>query len=200
MNATNQQTDLNNKPRGQLKLLAIMSVVALPIFTAWVMAKFDIGIPDTQKNKSDLVEPVVTAEDWDMPLEPVGYGAPWRLVVTSAEECTDTCMELVHEARQINVALGREAGRVVHVLASGQAQPAGLSERLQNDFPRLEYSTLSTDAYFRSLNEHPESWRQGAQLWVIDPLGRIVLHQDPDEPGKQLLDDLKHLLKVSKVG
>ncbi|QJD59747.1 hypothetical protein HG264_12940 [Pseudomonas sp. gcc21] len=196
----NQHTELNNKPRGQLKLLAIISVVALPIVAAWVMAKFDIGIPDTQKNKSDLVEPVVTAEDWNMQLEPVGYGAPWRLVVTSADECTETCMSLVHEARQINVALGREAGRVTHVLASAQPQPAALSERLQSDFPRLEYSTLSTDAYIRSLNEHPQSWRQGPQLWVIDPLGRIVLHQDPDEPGKQLLDDLKHLLKVSKVG
>ena len=200
MNATNQQTQFDNKPRGQLKLLAIFAVVVLPIFAAWVMAKFDIGIPDSQKNKSDLVEPVVTAQDWSMQLEPVGYGAPWRLVVTSAEACSETCMELVHEARQINVALGREATRVVHVLASGQTQPAEVAERLQNEYPKLEHTTLSTDAYFRSLTEHPESWRQGAQLWVIDPLGRIVLHQDPEAPGKQLLDDLKHLLKVSKVG
>lgn len=200
MNATNQQTNVTNKPRGQLKLLAIISVVALPMIAAWAMAKFDIGIPDTRKNKSDLVEPAVTIEDWDLQLEQVGYGAPWRLVVTSAGECTDPCMALVHEARQINVALGKEASRVMHVLASGQVQPAALSERLETDFPLLERTTLSTDAYQRSLNDHPETWRQGAQLWVVDPLGRVVLHQDPDEPGKKLLDDLKHLLKVSKVG
>ena len=200
MNATNSQNELNNKPRGQLKLLAIISVVALPIFAAWAMAKFEIGIPDTQKNKSDLVEPAVTVDDWNLQVEPVGYGAPWRLVVTSTDECTETCMALVHEARQINVALGKEADRVVHVLASGQAQPAALSERLQNDFPKLVHSIMSPDAYFRSLDAHPEAWRQGAQLWVIDPLGRIVLHQAPDAPGKRLLDDLKHLLKVSKVG
>ena len=102
--------------------------------------------------------------------------------------------------RSVAKALGKEADRVMHVLASGQAQPAALSERLQNDFPKLVHSIMSPDAYFRSLDAHPEAWREGAQLWVIDPLGRIVLHQAPDAPGKRLLDDLKHLLKVSKVG
>lgn len=196
----NQQTDPATRPRGQLKLLAIMSVVALPMIAAWAMATFNVGIPDTQNNRSDLVEPAVTVEDWALQLEQVGYGAPWRLVVTSTGECTETCMELVHEARQINVALGREAARVEHVLASGQAQPAALSERLETDYPRLQRAGMNTEAYHDSLTGHPDSWRQGAQLWVIDPLGRVVLRQDPAKPGKLLLDDLKYLLKVSKVG
>ena len=109
-------------------------------------------------------------------------------------------MELIHEARQINVALGREAGRVEHLIALGAPASEDLLERFAQEYPRLEQARLDRDAYARSLSVHPEGWREGPQLWLIDPLGRVVLHQDPAAPGKQLLDDLKHLLKVSKVG
>lgn len=188
------------KPRGQLKLLAIFAIVLGPMVVAGVMAKLGVGIPEGQTNRSDLIEPAIAAQDWHLNVEPMGYGAPWRLVVTATDDCNDTCLELLHEARQINVALGREAGRVEHLLALDTPVSGELRARLERDYPRMQQRTLDADAYHRSLTAHPAEWREGAQLWLIDPLGRVVLHQAPDEPGKQLLDDLKHLLKVSKVG
>jgi hypothetical protein len=188
------------KPHGQLKLLAIFAVVLGPIFLAGLMAKLGVGIPDSQTNRSDLIEPAIVIDDWQLAIEPVGYGSPWRLVVTAAGECGQTCLKLLNEARQINVALGREAGRVEHLVALGEPVPDALRERLEREYPRMQQTGLDPDAYRRSLTSHPPEWREGAQLWLIDPLGRVVLHQAVDEPGKQLLDDLKHLLKVSKVG
>lgn len=188
------------KPASRLKLLAIFGVVALPILAAWVMAHFGIGIPTERNNRSDLVEPAMSLDDWGVILEPVGYGSPWRLAVTSAEECREQCLELIHEARQINVALGREAGRVEHVLLASLTPGPELADRLERDYPRLDQATLDASAYRNSLRSQPDTWSEGPQLWLIDPLGRVVLHQDPTQPGKRLLDDLKHLLKVSKIG
>ncbi len=199
---SNQAPDSATQPRpsGQLKLLAIIGVVVLPIVAAYVMAKLGVGIPESHTNKSNLVEPAISVEDWGASVEPLGYGSPWRLVVTTADNCDQSCLELVHEARQINVALGREAGRVEHHLWLAQDAPADLQQALARDYPRLEQGSIQTAPYHSSLANHPEDWRQGAQLWVVDPLGRVVLRQDPDKPGKQMLDDLKHLLKVSKIG
>ena len=188
------------KPRGQLKLLAIFAIVLVPMLVAGLMAKLGVGIPDSQTNRTDLIEPAISVEDWQLDIQPVGYGSPWRLVVSSPGNCEQTCLELIHEARQINVALGREAGRVEHLVALGAPASEDLLERFAQEYPRLEQARLDRDAYARSLSAHPEGWREGPQLWLIDPLGRVVLHQDPAAPGKQLLDDLKHLLKVSKVG
>ena len=188
------------KPRGQLKLLAIIAVVVGPILAAWLMVALQIGIPQTQNNQSALVEPVLSVSDWQLPLENIGYGAPWRLLVTAPAECDDACLTLVHEARQIHIATGREANRVEHVLALGQPASAQLIERLQRDYPKLEQLPLAPAAYRNSLNAHPAAWQQGAQLWVIDPLGRVVLHREQDSPGKHLLDDLRRLLKLSKIG
>lgn len=188
------------RPRGQLKLLAITAVVLGPILLAWLMVRLQIGIPQTQINHSSLVEPVLTVEDWGLPLEPVGYGAPWRLLVTAPGECEARCLELVHEARQIHIATGREADRVEHVLALGQPASGELANRLSRDYPRLQQLPLSSDSYLDGLRVHPDEWQQGAQLWVIDPLGRVVLHRDAGNPGKHLLDDLRRLLKLSKIG
>ncbi|WP_339649957.1 hypothetical protein [Halopseudomonas pelagia] len=187
------------KPRGQLKLLAIFAVVLGPILVAGVMAKMGF-MPQSNTNRSDLVEPHILLEDWQLAVEPVGYGSPWRILVTSPQDCLDACMALLHEARQINVALGREAGRVEHMLALAAQPTAALQQQLEAEYPRLSRSMLDAGAYQTSLSKHPQEWQQGPQLWVVDPLGRVVLHQDADKPGKQLLDDLKHLLKVSKVG
>lgn len=188
------------RPRGQWKMLAITAVVVGPILIAWLMVKLQIGIPQSQSNQSSLVEPILTVQDWRLPLAPVDYGAPWRLLVTAPAECADDCLALVHEARQIHIATGREADRVEHVLALGQPASEQLNSRLQREYPRLQQLPLTLDTYQRGLAEHPAEWQQGPQLWVIDPLGRVVLHRDANSPGKHLLDDLRRLLKLSKIG
>lgn len=190
----------NTGSRGQLKLLAIVAVVVGPILIAWLMVKLQIGIPQSQTNHTSLVEPALTVQDWQLELEPVGYGAPWRLLVTAPGQCTDACLALVYEARQIHIATGREADRVEHVLAVGQPVSGELASRLQQEYPQLQQLPLEPGPYRHSLGAHPADWQQGPQLWVIDPLGRVVLHRDPDNPGKHLLDDLRHLLKLSKIG
>jgi hypothetical protein len=200
MNSNTESAPPAGRAGSRMKLLAIFAVVAMPILVAWIMAKSGVGVPTERNNRSDLVEPNVTVQDWGVSIEPLGYGSPWRLAVTTVEDCQQACLDLIHEARQINVALGREAGRVEHLLLSAQLPDTELVERLERDYPRLEQSGLDPAAYQTSLRELPSGWSEGPQLWLIDPLGRVVLRQDPGQPGKRLLDDLKHLLKVSKVG
>ena len=186
--------------RGQLKLLAVFGVVVGPILVAWLMASTGMGVPEGHTNKSDLLQEDVSVQSWSSGLEPIGYGAPWRLTVTTPGECLAQCLALVHEARQINVALGREAGRVEHVLLPAQPLSAQIRERIETEFPRLAVQPLDATAYRNSLGNQPQEWRQEPQLWVVDPLGRVVLRRNPERPGRQILDDLKHLLKVSKIG
>ena len=188
------------RPRGQLKLLAVIGVVVVPILIAALMAHFGIGVPQAHSNKSALVEPAVQVSDWQLALEPIGYGAPWRLLVTHTGACERECMALIHEARQINVAVGREADRVEHVLASPVALRDDELARLETEFPRLQRTRFDSNAYLHSLQTQPDSWLIGPQLWLVVPLGRVVLHHSAGQPGKDLLDDLKRLLKLSKVG
>jgi hypothetical protein len=39
-----------------------------------------------------------------------------------------------------------------------------------------------------------------AGIYIVDPLGNLVLHYPVDASGKSVLTDLKRLLKVSQIG
>src|SRR5690554_7796844 len=80
------------KPRGQLKLLELLAAVIGPILLAWLMVKLQSGIPQSQTNHSSLVDPALSVSDWQVPVEPVGYGAPWRPLVTASAGFGVSCL------------------------------------------------------------------------------------------------------------
>jgi hypothetical protein len=41
---------------------------------------------------------------------------------------------------------------------------------------------------------------QAPQLLLVDPLGNIMMRYPASVPGGDVLDDLKHLLKISRIG
>jgi hypothetical protein len=54
---------------------------------------------------------------------------------------------------------------------------------------------LNTDAYERVLPDN-----HAPQLWIVDPLGNLVLRYPAEADGKNILIDLKQLLKISNIG
>jgi hypothetical protein len=46
----------------------------------------------------------------------------------------------------------------------------------------------------------PENSSSSFVVYVVDPLGQLVMAYDVETVGKPLLLDLKHLLKVSSIG
>jgi hypothetical protein len=46
----------------------------------------------------------------------------------------------------------------------------------------------------------PENSASPFVVYVVDPLGQLVMAYDVETIGKPLLLDLKHLLKVSSIG
>jgi hypothetical protein len=110
--------------------------------------------------------------------------------VTSADACSADCRELVYLARQIHIGLGREVTRAGHALAHGTALPSDYDAELRAAYPQLQRLPLEVARY-------PEA---GAQLWIVDPHGNLVLRYPPGSDGKQILDDLRYLLKISQIG
>ena len=77
------------------------------------------------------------------------------------------------------------------------ARPLGddFAARLEREYPQLQRYGLDADAYTRGTHD-----LSGAQLWIVDPHGNLVLRYDAKANGKQILNDLRHLLKLSKIG
>lgn len=96
----------------------------------------------------------------------------WGVLLTKQSQCEQSCEDWVHQLRQIHTALGKERQRVV--IREVDTSESSLTEQ---GFTKL-----------------------GSAVWITDPLGNLVLRYELSEPPKQLLKDLRKLLKVSRIG
>jgi cytochrome oxidase Cu insertion factor (SCO1/SenC/PrrC family) len=110
-------------------------------------------------------------------------GGTWWLWVVAPEGCAEDCETAVHQLRQLHVLLNKDADRVQRALLTRQA----IEQGLLGDYPRLEHLTGSL-----------EGLREG--VYIVDPIGNLVLFYPLSDAGKPVLEDLKKLLKLSQIG
>ncbi|MDT4860191.1 hypothetical protein FQZ97_947370 [compost metagenome] len=127
-------------------------------------------------------------------MQDVVPGETWQLLVTAPGGCLEDCQQLVYVARQIHIGLGRDASRANHALAVTEV-PADYAVKLEQEYPQLKRHGLDGTAYGKATGN-----LGGAQLWIVDPHGNLVLRYDGKTRGKQILNDLRHLLKLSNIG
>ena len=192
--------------RGQLWLLVVIFFV--PLVTAFIVY-YGVGWrPSGTTNKGDLISPArplptnVLVDAQDQPLEPNYLKGKWSLVYIGDGQCDARCREALTLTRQTRLALNDDAQRVQRVLLSTahccdlaylNKEHGGLilarveeaSDRaLLNEFPRYEDVPVET----------------AGRIYVVDPLGNLMMSYAPDAPQKGVLEDLRKLLKLSHIG
>lgn len=178
------------RARGRLQLILILLVVLGPMLLATFMYKLQFWVPEGRSyhgvmigNGESRADIGITAQD-----------DRWQLLVSAPEACADECEQLVYLARQIQIGLGRDASRASHALAVDQALSADYQALLEREYPQLQRYPLDSQRYLQKVKE------PGPQLWIVDPHGNLVLRYDAKVNGKHVLDDLRHLLKLSNIG
>ena len=119
----------------------------------------------------------------------------WQLLVTAPSACAAECRQLVYLARQLQIGLGRDASRASHALASALPIGADYDAKLKAEYPQLQRYPLDLTTFGKAAAAPGE-----AQLWIVDPHGNLVLRYDTTVKGKDLLNDLRQLLKLSNIG
>ena len=180
-----------NRRKGRLQLLLIVLGVVGPMILATGMYKFQFWVPEGRSYHGELIGNGQTRAD-------LGVQAQedrWQLLVTAPKACSVDCQQLVYLARQIQIGLGRDAGRASHALAVTQPLNSDYETKLQREYPQLQRYSLDSQIYTKGAQSN-----DSPHLWIIDPHGNLVLRYDPSVKGKDLLNDLRHLLKLSNIG
>ena len=133
-----------------------------------------------------------------------GFRKIWSLVYLPEGVCGESCEQNFYHMRQIRLALNNRMNRVQRVTVMEAADQ--LSDELLAAHLGLKVLTGNDEKIFALRNQikAAEQERNMQQLpdaiYVIDPFGNVMMRFPPDlEPGK-MLKDLKHLLKVSRIG
>ncbi|WP_253434360.1 hypothetical protein [Pseudomonas migulae] len=177
--------------KGRLQLLLIVLGVIGPMILATGMYKLQFWVPEGRSYHGELIGNGQTRAD-------LGVQAQedrWQLLVTAPKECSVDCQQLVYLARQIQIGLGRDAGRASHALAAAQPLNSDYDAKLTREYPQLQRYPMDLTTFSKTTGD-----QSVPQLWIIDPHGNLVLRYDPTVKGKDLLNDLRHLLKLSNIG
>lgn len=178
--------------RNRWVLLGIAGVAVVPLVAAyWLYHASRAEGPWSTTNRGALVEPHLALDDLDLTsaddqASPES-GRLWQLLAVSEGDCAGACASALHQLKQLHVLLNKDASRVRRVLAFAGPAPEGRIAELKQRYPELHYALLPTG-------------RVEDGVFIVDPLGNLVLYYRFDQAGRPMLDDLKRLLRISQIG
>ena len=191
-------TQLTQKPsRHRVTLLAMFAITVLPFGLAALYYEHitgDESIP-TSNNGKFLKPPAQLSE---LRLQSIAGGEltprKWRLLLYRPGQCGGVCATAERNLRALPLLVGRDAARVQIALVATDATTNATTNATTDaatQFPGAAITVLRAAGHVQGIDEG---------LLLADPLGNVVLWYSYAQVGKPLLEDLRHLLKVSEFG
>lgn len=159
--------------------------------------------PGGHVNAGELITPARPLPALALPLLGEGTTGPnflkgkWTLLYVGKGECTESCRRELYDTRQIRIALDRDMDRVQRVLvAEGGCCDARF---LHDEHPDL-IAIRATPATAPLLALLPQDGSAAPRVYLIDPLGNLMMFYGAEVKPKGMLEDLKRLLRLSSIG
>jgi len=128
---------------------------------------------------------------------PALFHGKWMLVYVGDGRCDSSCRQSLYVMRQTRLALGTEMTRVARVFLVSSHCCA--KEYLAREQAGIAAFDAGSTGGTRLLSEFPAADSPNS-LFVVDPLGNLMMRYDVRRDPGGLLIDLKKLLGLSQIG
>ena len=186
------------KPSGRRTLIVLALVTMAPILASY--GAYYLFPRDAQANYGELLPtrpaPEVAGTALDgAPFRVAGLSGKWVLALAAGGACDAACQQQLYATRQARAIQGKSMDRVVRVwLVTDDAplDPALVRALEGMHFVRAAGSTV--------LREPALAGDGSGHIYLVDPLGNLVLRFPRDADPTRILRDVSRLLKVSRIG
>lgn len=128
----------------------------------------------------------------------------WHLVYLGKGACDKLCRDSLLKIHQTRLAQGKAMSRVRLLYIAANKPSQAEAETLLHDYSRLSVVTGNQ----ASINEVIKLFQtqsgvnamDSQQIYMIDPLGNLMMQYKNDTALIGIIKDLEHLLKISHVG
>ncbi len=183
----------------RLKLLFLALVCAAPVIGSYLL--YYAAPPEgSKKNYGELIPQVAIAALAPQPGVPVPadlapVAGKWLLVMVDSGGCGDGCTKKLWQIRQLRLTQGKEMDRIVRVWLVDD-------DKVPGEALRAEYNgtVILPRARFPELSQLPATGTPRDHLYVIDPIGNLMMRFPAAPDLNRVKKDLVHLLKVSRIG
>jgi hypothetical protein len=180
--------------RARRTLLLIAATCVAPVIASYAIYYF---YPRSAQVNYGTLLPTAPAPDL---VGTTADGAPfrladlrgrWVLLAGGATGCDAGCERTLYATRQAHTMQGKERDRVVRVWLDGGGTPP--TPEMRSAHPGLVVARVAPDTLAALPGAHPG-------IWLIDPLGNLVLAYPADPDIKGLAKDLARVLRASGIG
>lgn len=190
-----------------LRTLALLAGLFLvPLALAFLTYYGSSWRPTHTVNHGRLISPVRALAAVSLPrvlpapeeaAAPALFRAQWSLVYVGSGTCDDSCRQALFVMRAARLALNTDMSRVAQVFLVTQ-------ECCAREYLAREYAGLQVfDAEGAAAQPLLAAFRaeeRAHTLFVVDPLGNLMMRYDARQNSRGLLEDLQKLLRLSHIG
>jgi hypothetical protein len=182
---------------------ALALLFLLPLIVAFWLYYGAGWRPAGHINHGELIQPVIQLSDVRLPMAMEGtavrnvFAHHWTIVYIGDGRCADACHRALYVMRQARFALNTDMARVQRVfLVTGDCCDRAF---LLREHPGLIVLDASTSEGTKLLAQFPPA-DLAETLFLVDPLGNLMMRYDSRQDLRGLLEDLKRLLQLSHIG
>lgn len=199
-------SEANTQPHARRKLLLLAALFLLPLALSFYLYYASGWRPVGQVNHGELITPARALPAVSLATASgAATGAEflrgqWTLLYIGPGACDKTCSAALYTTRQVRLALGDKMDRVQRVfLYSGTCCEQAFFGAEHAGLITASVDTPAGEELLRTFpGEH--SAATAGRIYLVDPLGNLMMGYAPAAPAKGMIEDLKRLLKLSHIG
>jgi len=189
--------------RGRAALIGLAALFFLPLLGSFYLYYIGGWRPTGGTNNGELISPArplaaITLQQRDgEPASATLLQDKWSLVYIGDGRCDEACQHALWTIRQTRLLLAEDMDRVQRIFIA--EQDCCNDAFIDREHPGLEVLTSDTDSARDWLGQFPRD-PSVPYIYIVDPLGNLMMRFDTRENPKGLLKDLEKLLKLSHIG
>ncbi|MES2257868.1 MAG: cytochrome C oxidase subunit I [Pseudomonadota bacterium] len=194
--------DEKQRAKGRWKLLVVLAVCAAPMIASYFT--YYVVKPESRSNYGALIDPrahpipAIASNTLDgKPATLDQYKGKWIMLKIGGSDCLQACQDQLFMMRQLRTMQGKEMERIERVWLITDEAPLETVLLRVNDGTHM----------LRAPGEALQKWlpvEQGGQasehIYLIDPLGNLMMRFPKDPDPAKVKKDLVKLLKASAIG
>jgi hypothetical protein len=191
--------------RSRRHLVFLASLFFVPLAISFLLYYGELWRPEGGSNKGDLITPARPLPQVALTLADGTQSTPtllqgkWSWVYIGDGQCDARCRIALADMRQARLLLSDKMERVQRVfLTTGTCCDQSYLASEQKGLIVARFDNAELQAQFPTYNDVPVE--QAGRIYVVDPLGNLMMSYAADAPANWLILDIKQLLKLSHIG
>jgi cytochrome oxidase Cu insertion factor (SCO1/SenC/PrrC family) len=188
---------------GHWMLLLLLIVFATPVLMVIAMHHFDLHPQGSSHGQ--LIRPArlllpssQLINDENINIKPDFLLDKWSMVYI-AEDCSEGCLTRLHIMRQLQVSMDKDMGRIQRILLTNSNHIAAIQKQYP-DLLILHKPQSAVNNFKQQFEASNSSADNVDEIFLVDPLGNLMLRFPNTLPATELRKDLVRLLAYSWAG